>query len=81
MDKKDSNFDEILDDLFRIGAENLKRIGHEKVQSRCDDDPSWDMNHENGNLFNFPIFPTANEFASICEQDVDNINDLEKEEA
>ncbi|GJR54861.1 hypothetical protein Tco_1405382 [Tanacetum coccineum] len=40
-----------------------------------------DTNHESGNLVNFPIFPTANEFASICEQDVDNINNLEKEEA
>ncbi|GKD89917.1 hypothetical protein Tco_1365424, partial [Tanacetum coccineum] len=31
VDKKDSGFDEILDDLFRIGAENLMRMGQEKV--------------------------------------------------
>ncbi|GJT50665.1 hypothetical protein Tco_0976822 [Tanacetum coccineum] len=49
--KQDSNFDEILDDLLRIGAENLKRMGQEEVHN------------------------------SICEQDVDNINGLEKEEA
>ncbi|GJY33965.1 hypothetical protein Tco_0418434 [Tanacetum coccineum] len=78
VDKKDSVFDEILDDLFRIGAENLKRMGHEKVQSGCDDNTSRDTNHESGNLFNFPTFPTTNEFAYIWEHDVGNINDLEK---
>ncbi|GJY11671.1 retrovirus-related pol polyprotein from transposon TNT 1-94 [Tanacetum coccineum] len=51
MDKKDSDFDEILDDL--------------------------DSNHESGNLLNFPIFLTTNEFSINCQQDVD----LEKEEA
>ncbi|GJW83667.1 hypothetical protein Tco_0156812 [Tanacetum coccineum] len=30
--KKDSDFDKILDDLFRTGAENMKRIGHDIVQ-------------------------------------------------
>ncbi|GJR92146.1 hypothetical protein Tco_0264320 [Tanacetum coccineum] len=75
--KKDSDFDEILDDLFRIGAENLRRMGQEKVQNGCDVDTSRDTNHESGNLLNFPIFPATNEFSSIFEQDVD----LEKEEA
>ncbi|GJY89473.1 hypothetical protein Tco_0504669 [Tanacetum coccineum] len=54
MDKKDSDFDEILDDLFRIGAENLRRIGQEKVQNGCDDDTSRDTNHESdddGNIY------------------------------
>ncbi|GKA19647.1 hypothetical protein Tco_0699562 [Tanacetum coccineum] len=81
MDKKDYGFYEILDDLFRIGAENLKRIGQEKVENRCDDDTSMDTNHESGNLLNFPIFPATNEFSCISEHDVDNINDLEKEVA
>ncbi|GKB94071.1 hypothetical protein Tco_0980208, partial [Tanacetum coccineum] len=31
-DKKDSDFDKILDDLFRIGADNLKRMGQDIVQ-------------------------------------------------
>ncbi|GKE10758.1 hypothetical protein Tco_1414309 [Tanacetum coccineum] len=31
MDKKDSDFDEILDDLFILGAENLRRMGQDKV--------------------------------------------------
>ncbi|GKA31595.1 hypothetical protein Tco_0717900 [Tanacetum coccineum] len=46
LDKKDSGLDEILDDLFRIRAENLKRIEQEKVQNGCDDDISRDTNHE-----------------------------------
>ncbi|GJZ96691.1 hypothetical protein Tco_0669025 [Tanacetum coccineum] len=51
MDKKDSGLEEMLDDLFKIGAENLKQTRHENVQN------------------------------SICKHDVDNISDLEKEEA
>ncbi|GJV54957.1 hypothetical protein Tco_1455962 [Tanacetum coccineum] len=30
--KKDSDFDKILDDLFRTGTENMKRIRHDIVQ-------------------------------------------------
>ncbi|GJX56433.1 hypothetical protein Tco_0286330 [Tanacetum coccineum] len=30
VDKKDYDFDEILDDLFSVRAENLRRIGQEK---------------------------------------------------
>nr|GEV06135.1 hypothetical protein [Tanacetum cinerariifolium] len=77
VDKKDSNFDEILDDLFILGAENLSRIGQEKVQNGCDIDTSRDKNHKSGNHLNFPIYFATNEFYSICEQDVD----LGKEEA
>ncbi|GJS38257.1 hypothetical protein Tco_0563300 [Tanacetum coccineum] len=66
VDKKDSGLDEILDDLFRIGADNLKRMGQAKVHNGYDDNTSKDTNQRN---------------ASICEQEVDNISDLEKEEA
>ncbi|GKB38694.1 hypothetical protein Tco_0883636 [Tanacetum coccineum] len=76
VDKKDSDFDEILDDLFSIGAKNL-RMWQEKIQHGCNVDTSKDTNHESGNLLNFLIFPATNEFSSNCEQDVD----LEKEEA
>ncbi|GKE72398.1 hypothetical protein Tco_1534439 [Tanacetum coccineum] len=38
--KKDSDFDKILDDLFRTGAENMKRIRHDIVQ-----DSIWE--HDN----------------------------------
>ncbi|GJZ09957.1 hypothetical protein Tco_0544240 [Tanacetum coccineum] len=61
----------------RIGAENLRRMGQEKVQNGRDDDTSRDKNHKSGNLINFLNFPATNEFFSIYEQDVD----LEKEEA
>ncbi|GJY35313.1 hypothetical protein Tco_0420691 [Tanacetum coccineum] len=37
VDKKDSDFDEILDDLFSIGAKNLRRMGQEKVHHGCND--------------------------------------------
>ncbi|GJZ85321.1 hypothetical protein Tco_0650660 [Tanacetum coccineum] len=76
VDKKDSDFDEILDDLFRVGAENMRRIGQEKIQNGCNVDTLRDTNHESDNLLNFPISAT-NELSSICKQDVD----LEKEEA
>nr|GEW36135.1 hypothetical protein [Tanacetum cinerariifolium] len=77
VDKKDSDFDEILDDLFSIGAENLRRMGKEKIQHWCNVNTSRDTKHESGNLLNFFIFPATNEFYSNYEQDVD----LEKEEA
>ncbi|GJW45987.1 hypothetical protein Tco_0077633, partial [Tanacetum coccineum] len=58
------------------GAENLRRMGQEKVQHGCNVDTSRDTNNKSGNLLSFPIFPATNEFYSIFEQDVD----VEKEE-
>nr|GEV81887.1 hypothetical protein [Tanacetum cinerariifolium] len=46
MDKKDFDFDGILDDLFRVGAENLRRLGQEKVQNGCNVDTSKEINHD-----------------------------------
>ncbi|GJR43739.1 hypothetical protein Tco_1311842 [Tanacetum coccineum] len=77
--RNDSDFDEILDDLFRIGAKNLKRIRQDKFQNRCDDETSRDMYHESGNHLNFPIFSTTYEFSSKCEQDVDLEDDQEED--
>ncbi|GJS85121.1 hypothetical protein Tco_0751662 [Tanacetum coccineum] len=79
LDKKDSNFEKILNDLLRIRAENLRRMEHE-VLNRCDDKTVGNIDHEDGDqenedILNFPIFLVTNEFASVCEQDVDNIND------
>ncbi|GJZ58320.1 hypothetical protein Tco_0613814 [Tanacetum coccineum] len=79
VDKNDFDFDEILDDLFRIGAGNLKRMGHDKLQNRCDDDTSIDRNHESGNHLKFPIFSATNKFSSIYEQDVDLEEDQEED--
>ncbi|GKA14885.1 hypothetical protein Tco_0694531 [Tanacetum coccineum] len=47
MDKKDSDFNKILDDLFRIGANNLKRIGPYIVQdSICEQDVDLEEDQE-----------------------------------
>ncbi|GKD90412.1 hypothetical protein Tco_1365919, partial [Tanacetum coccineum] len=44
VDKKGSCFDEILDDLFKIGAENLKRMGQENFQNNiCEQDVDDDI--------------------------------------
>ncbi|GKE10311.1 hypothetical protein Tco_1413862 [Tanacetum coccineum] len=68
LDKEDSSLDKILDDLFTIGAENIKKIEH-KVPNRCDDITDYeDSDHEDGELPDLPTFSATNEFASICEQ-------------
>ncbi|GJX65511.1 hypothetical protein Tco_0299854 [Tanacetum coccineum] len=47
MDKKDSDFDKILDDLFKIGADNLKRMGQDIVQdSICEHDVDLEEDQE-----------------------------------
>ncbi|GJT00470.1 hypothetical protein Tco_0821639 [Tanacetum coccineum] len=44
VDKKGSCFDKILDDLFKIGAENLKRMGQENFQNNiCEQDVDDDI--------------------------------------
>ncbi|GJW01985.1 hypothetical protein Tco_1560841 [Tanacetum coccineum] len=45
LDKKDSSFDETLDDLFRIGADNLRMMEHEDP-NRCDEETLRDRNHK-----------------------------------
>ncbi|GJY65233.1 zf-CCHC domain-containing protein [Tanacetum coccineum] len=46
LDKNGSSFEEILDDLFRIGAEKLRRMEHE-VLNRCDDETDVDNINDN----------------------------------
>ncbi|GJW53154.1 hypothetical protein Tco_0097239 [Tanacetum coccineum] len=41
LDKEDSIFDEILDDLFIIGADNIRNLEHE-IPNRCDDETDKD---------------------------------------
>ncbi|GJX34311.1 hypothetical protein Tco_0245868 [Tanacetum coccineum] len=73
LDKKDS-LDEILDDLFKIGTENIRKMELE-VTNRCDDITDYeDSDQEDGELLDFPTFPATNEFASVCEQGEDNID-------
>ncbi|GJX04036.1 hypothetical protein Tco_0189952 [Tanacetum coccineum] len=70
---KDFSFEEILDDLFRIGGENLINMEHEEVPNRCDEETVGNMDHESGNLLNFPTFLITNEIASDCIQEEENI--------
>nr|GEV36255.1 hypothetical protein [Tanacetum cinerariifolium] len=76
LDKKDSSLEEILDDLFRIEAENLRKPKH-KVPHRCNDKTVditdyEDSDHEDGELHDLPIFSATNEFASFYEHVVEN---------
>ncbi|GKD45978.1 hypothetical protein Tco_1270623, partial [Tanacetum coccineum] len=82
-DEKDSILEEILDDLFRIGAENLRKAEH-KVPHRCNDKTMditnyEDSDHEDGELPDLHIFSTTYEFASVCEQVEENISIVEEE--
>nr|GEV22071.1 hypothetical protein [Tanacetum cinerariifolium] len=78
IDKKDSSFEEILEDLFRIGAENLRKTEN-KVPHRCNDKTVditdyENSDHKDGELPDLPIFSATNEFASVCEHVVENID-------
>ncbi|GJW44908.1 hypothetical protein Tco_0073707 [Tanacetum coccineum] len=87
LDKEDSSLNEILDKLFRIGAENMRKIEYE-VPNKCDDEivdiiDYEDSDQEDGELPDLPTFSATNVFASICEQvkyDIDISITKEKEE-
>ncbi|GKF07175.1 hypothetical protein Tco_0041399, partial [Tanacetum coccineum] len=56
MDKKDSDFDKILDDLFRIGFDNMKRMGQDIVQDsiceqKVDLEEDQDEYGDDGDIF------------------------------
>ncbi|GKA63366.1 hypothetical protein Tco_0762972 [Tanacetum coccineum] len=70
----DSSLDEILDDLFIIGVENIRKMEHE-VPNRCDDINDYeDSDQEDDELPDLPSFSITNVFASICEQVNENID-------
>ncbi|GJR27905.1 hypothetical protein Tco_1104137 [Tanacetum coccineum] len=78
LDKEDSSLNEILDKLFRIGAENMRKMEYE-VPNRCDDEivdiiDYEDSDQEDGELPDLPTFSATNVFASICEQVKDDID-------
>ncbi|GKB56643.1 hypothetical protein Tco_0912829 [Tanacetum coccineum] len=80
LDEEESSFDEILDDLFRIGAENIRKMEHE-VPNRCDDINDYeDCDQENGELLDLPTFSATNEIASDSEQVEENIDIAEEKE-
>ncbi|GJT73650.1 hypothetical protein Tco_1032936, partial [Tanacetum coccineum] len=77
---QESSFDEILDDLFRIGAKNIRKMELE-VPNRCDDINDYeDCDQENGELLDLPTFSATNEIASDSEQVEDNIDIAEEKE-
>ncbi|GJY83332.1 hypothetical protein Tco_0496708 [Tanacetum coccineum] len=80
LDEEESSFDEILDDLFKIGVENIKKIEHE-VPNMCDDINDYeDCDQENGELIDLPTFSATNEIASDSEQVEENIDIAEEKE-
>ncbi|GJW95691.1 hypothetical protein Tco_0175363 [Tanacetum coccineum] len=80
LDDEESSFDKILDDLLRIGAENIRKMEHE-VPNRCDDINDYkDCDQENGELLDLSTFSAANEIASDSEQVEENIDIAEEKE-
>ncbi|GJT16892.1 hypothetical protein Tco_0875598 [Tanacetum coccineum] len=74
LDEEDSSLDKILDDLFRIRAENIKKIERE-VPHRCDDITDYeDSDHDDGELPDLSTFSAINKFASVCEHVKENID-------
>ncbi|GKE69348.1 hypothetical protein Tco_1527420 [Tanacetum coccineum] len=66
MDKKNSSFDEILDDLFRIGVDNLRMMEH-KVLNRCDEETLRDMDHDDEHI----NVSTTEEIEEVQVEDVE----------
>ncbi|GKE27549.1 hypothetical protein Tco_1442933, partial [Tanacetum coccineum] len=67
--KKDSDFDKILDDLFRTRAENMKRMGHDIVQDSIreqNDDSEEDQEEDSDDEDTFDMW-------DITVEDVERI--------
>ncbi|GKA68188.1 hypothetical protein Tco_0768105 [Tanacetum coccineum] len=84
LDKEDSSFDKILDDLFRIGADNIRNMEHE-FPNRCDDETVditdyEDSDHEDSELPDLPTFFATDKFASVYKQVEENISIAEEKE-
>ncbi|GJW07123.1 hypothetical protein Tco_1569546 [Tanacetum coccineum] len=73
--------DDILDDLFGIRTENIRKIEHE-VPNMCDDITNYeDSDQEDGELTDLPTFSATDVFASVCEHvDIDISIAREKED-
>ncbi|GJZ89164.1 hypothetical protein Tco_0660946 [Tanacetum coccineum] len=80
LDKEDSSLDEILDDLFKIGAKNLRKMEHEVPNRRDDVNNFKDYYQEDGELPDLPTFSATDEFASNSEQVEENIDIAEEKE-
>ena len=51
--------------------EDPDSIKNEESDTGCDDEEFGDVNHESEDILNFSISPITNDFASVCEQDID----------
>ncbi|GJY79655.1 hypothetical protein Tco_0485456 [Tanacetum coccineum] len=80
LDKEDSSLDEILDDLFKIGVENLRKMEHEVPNRRDDVNDFEDYDQEDDELPDLPTFSATDEFASNSEQVEENIDIAEEKE-
>nr|GEU29349.1 hypothetical protein [Tanacetum cinerariifolium] len=74
LEKEDSSLDEILDDLFKIGAENLRKMEHKVANRRDDVNDFEDYDQEDGKLPDLPTFSVTDEFASNSEHVEENID-------
>ncbi|GJT75326.1 hypothetical protein Tco_1042051 [Tanacetum coccineum] len=77
-DEEDEDLDEILDDLFKIGAENLRKMEHEVPNRRDNVNDFKDYDQEDGKLPDLPTFSTTDEFVSNSEQVEENIDIAEE---
>nr|GFA16910.1 hypothetical protein [Tanacetum cinerariifolium] len=78
LNNEDFSLKKILDDLFRIGAENIRKMKYE-VPNRCDDETVditdyEDSDQEDGEIPNSYAFSITNVFASVYEQVDENID-------
>ncbi|GJS28133.1 hypothetical protein Tco_0488753 [Tanacetum coccineum] len=89
LDKEDSSFDKILDDLFRIGPDNIRKYGNRISPSqnqhgqRCDDEmvdiiDYEDSDHKDSELPDLPTFFATDKFASVYKQVEENISIAEE---
>nr|GEU66358.1 retrotransposon protein, putative, Ty3-gypsy subclass [Tanacetum cinerariifolium] len=74
LDKEDSSLDEILDDLFKIGAENLRKMEHE-IPNMCDDNTDYmDSDQEDGKLLGLL---TGKEEVLMKDVEIDENHDMD----
>ncbi|GJR26526.1 hypothetical protein Tco_1102758 [Tanacetum coccineum] len=75
LDKEDSSLDEILDDLFKIGAENISKMEHE-VPNRCDDITDYEDSEQEDVEENIDV-DTARELEEVQMEDVEMDEDYD----
>ncbi|GJU71112.1 hypothetical protein Tco_1262517 [Tanacetum coccineum] len=73
---QEDSLDKILDDLFKIGVENIRKMEHE-VPNRCDDITDYeDSDQEDGELLDLPTYSATNEFL-VEDVEIDEDYDID----